>query len=257
MPLENAPSKYPTSRWVGSPHFTPGNRGRLAVVLHIAEGGYQSSIDYMRNRGVSAHFIVSEIGRVSQMVSVHDTAFGNGLTFDGVNWISPDPRNKVVHPTWQRIQPGINPNLTTISIEHAGFHTTARPKVQLDATVSLLKWLAGWFPSLSPYKPGYTLIGHSYLDTVDRINCPGPFFNLERIATMANPPPLTQSFYRVKGLPIYEDSMLTRPIGQYLPADSVIEIDRTHAEQPADYALSAGHLKTGAGFVDLNGAERV
>ena len=59
-------------------HYAPSNRGRLACVLHIAQGGYQSSIDYLRAKGLSSHFIISEGGSVTQMVPLSASAYANG-----------------------------------------------------------------------------------------------------------------------------------------------------------------------------------
>ena len=249
----NAPAWYPDARRVQSPNYAPGHQGRRAVVLHIAEGGYQSSIDFMATAGVSAHFIVSENGNISQLVSVFDTAYGNGLSYKNGQWIS--PRNKVVHPTWQLIEPGVNPNLQTISIEHAGFHTKSRPKVQLDATVRLLKWLASWWVSLNPYVPGKTLIGHGMLDTIDRVNCPGPYFNLAMIAKAANPILIPARYIYSPRLPIYQASTLTGPLAGYVLPGEEVAID-AKAPLPG-YAANAGHLASGAGFVDLSKLESV
>lgn len=167
-------------------HYRPGNNGRLAVVLHIAQGGYTSSVDYLRAKGLSAHFIVSEMGRITQMVPISASAYGNGLSWNTSRdkWIC--PHDHIVHPTWQRLAPPTNPNFTTISIEHAGFNTKPRPALQMQATTLLLQWLVVQYPTLGPYVPGYTLIGHSHLDDVDRAFCPGEYFDFAAIAAQAN-----------------------------------------------------------------------
>lgn len=237
----NAPGWYPLaekqSGFVAGKHYSTGNQGRRAVVLHIAEGGFLSSVSYLRQQGLSAHFMISEAGSVAQMVSVHDSAWGNGLSYKNGQWYSPDPRNKLVHPTWQRIEPGVNPNFTTISIEHAGYHDKPRPKAQIDATIALLKWLAGWFHDLVPYKPSYSLIGHGMLDTIDRVNCPGPYFDLAKIASAATP---AASVYTFPGLPVYQSSMLIGSVALYLPKDTYLEIDQIGGP---GYAPNAGHVK--------------
>ena len=176
-------------------HYAPGNRGRLAVCLHIAEGGYVSSINYLRAKGLSSHFMISEGGSITQMVPMSASAYANGLSWNDARdvWIS--PRDKVVAPTWRRITPPINPNLQTISIEHAGFTSKPRPAAQMQATIKLLRWIAAQYPSLSPYVPDYTLIGHFNLDTIDRVNCPGMYFDFGVIAAQAN---ATIGAYRFK-----------------------------------------------------------
>ena len=167
-------------------HYTPGHQGRVAVCLHICEGPFESSITHLRNEGLSAHFVISEAGTIAQLVDTDHSAWANGLSFEDGRWIS--PRNKIVFPTWQRITPGVNPNLQTISIEHAGIHTRPRPRAQLAATVAVLRWLGVQYPSLLPYVPAASLIRHGMLDTIDRINCPGPHFDLAAIAAEANAP---------------------------------------------------------------------
>lgn len=190
--------RYPGVTWKSSPNHTPGNHGRKAVVLHIAQGGYTSSITHMAANGVSSHFIVSAAGSVSQMVDTDDTAWGNGLAWcttpaeaaklgaawQGVGWYCPH-KHKVT-PSWADITPGINPNAETISIEHEGMSGTTRPWVQLAATVKLLQWLAGQYPTLAPYVPGRTLIRHADIDPTDKAFCPGPTFDLAALAAEAN-----------------------------------------------------------------------
>lgn len=190
--------RYPGVTWKPSPNHTPGNHGRKAVVLHIAQGGYTSSITHMAANGVSSHFIVSAAGSVSQMVDIADTAWANGLAWcdtpaeaaalgaawQGVGWYCPH-KHKVT-PSWADITPGVNPNLETISIEHEGMSGRALPAVQLSATVRLLAWLAQQCPSLAPYAPGHTLIRHADIDPTDKAFCPGPAFDLALIARLAN-----------------------------------------------------------------------
>src|SRR5690242_20466522 len=77
-----ASDRYPRASWRESPHFWPGNDGRLAVVIHTANGGFSASITYLKGRGVSSHFIVSRGGSVAQMVGVDNSAWGNGLDWD-------------------------------------------------------------------------------------------------------------------------------------------------------------------------------
>jgi len=167
-----------------TPNFWPGNNGRRAVVIHIAQGGFDSSINHMRDNGTSSHFIVSLSGRLKQLVSVNDSAWANGLSFDGHRWIC--PHKHVVTPRWELIDPHHNPNTQTISIEHEGFSGNTPSAAQLAATVDLLRWLARQFPSLAPYRNGSALIGHCDLDPVDKAFCPGKGFDLTDLARRAN-----------------------------------------------------------------------
>jgi len=168
-----------------------GNSGRDAVCLHIAQGGYQSSIDYMRQAGTSAHFVISLTGAVAQCVDTDDSAWGNGLTPNGRGWLTPSGRP--VAPSWSGIRAGVNPNRTTISIEHAGFSGAPLSAAQQTATVALLAWLATQHPTLAPYRPARTLIGHADINPRDKPFCPGPAFDVAALASRANgdaPPPV-------------------------------------------------------------------
>lgn len=169
-----------------TPNYWPSNDGRRAVVIHIAQGGFESSIEYMRDHGTSSHFIVSLAGKIKQLVSVNDSAWGNGLSFDahGARWIC--PHSHVVAPRWELLDTRYNPNTQTISIEHEGYSGNTPPAAQLAATVELLRWLAGQFPTLTPYRTGSTMIGHCDLDPLDKVNCPGKGFDLVALARRAN-----------------------------------------------------------------------
>jgi hypothetical protein len=163
--------------------------------MHIAEGGYQSSIDWMAGHGTSAHFIVSKEGEVSQMVSVKDSAWANGLQWKQGRWWSPDEKRKV-NPTWSGIVPDHNPNLYTISIEHEGFTGQALTPEMRAATIELLKWVASETGLV--YVADRTLIRHGQINPVDRRHCPGAAFDLVELAVVANadsqPTPTTRFF---------------------------------------------------------------
>jgi len=194
-----------------SPHFSAGNNGRAAVVLHIAQGGFQSSIDFLKGVGLSSHFIVAKDGRIVQMVSVNDTAFANGLNFHNGKWFTPEktPRLIVPQPSWSGLIPGRNPNFYTISIEHEGFTTEKRTAAMQAADVRLLAWIADQFQLV--YTPHKTLIGHFEIDPMRKSFCPGSKMDFEAIAQAANrqPIPLPET------MPYTPDSLLLAdPQGQ-------------------------------------------
>lgn len=167
-------------------NFWEGNAGREAVVLHITQGGFASSIKYMADTGTSAHFITSKRGEIVQIVDTDDSAWCNGLTWVPANGAWLCPHKKFVTPTWSKITPPTNPNRQTISIEHEGFSGQALPSAQRQATLELLVWLGRQYPELTPYKVGSTLIGHYHLDPRDKAGCPGPGFDLAWFADTAN-----------------------------------------------------------------------
>lgn len=182
----NITPRYPLARWDEIAHHWKGNDGRRAVVIHIAQGGFQGSIEHMRNNGKSSHFIVAKSGQVAQMVEIQDSAWANGLTYDRRKLVWICPHGKEVKPTWRSIRPGYNPNRETISIEHEGLSGQLAPAQQLEATIDLLCWLGQQYPELTPFVVGTTLIGHADLDPIDKKGCPGLGINLHDLASRAN-----------------------------------------------------------------------
>lgn len=179
-------------------NWEPGNDGLEAVVMHIMDGGFQGSIDWMNQVGTSAKFCISKTGRIVQCVSIYDTGYTNGLLFRGGGWYTRrggvDTR---VHPTWPRLRPGWHVNRRTIGIEHEGKPGQPLTDAMRDATIRVLRWIAdelGWV-----YAVNQNLIGHFNLDNVDRARCPGPAFDLEAFAAAANVRPDAEpQFYRVR-----------------------------------------------------------
>lgn len=203
-------TRYPQAAiWRASPNITPGNQGRLAAVVHISEGSFDSGLGWLTNAasGVSSHFLIAEDGRVAQMVDLADSSWANGLSFKAGAWRN--HRGKTVRPTWRRIAAPLNPNLQTVTIELAGFHNKPRPEAQLRSLVSLLVWLGhqcGW----RSYEVGENLIGHSHLDTADRKFCPGPHVDLAAIGALASaalmppPPPALRPYSTRHFTPVLE-----------------------------------------------------
>lgn len=115
MNIKNEIAKTPESNYKkGRGGWTPG-----LISLHICEGSYNGSISWFQNSksGVSAHFVVSAKGEVTQCVKIEDTAFVNGTTIS----TSTDSRyfgnstNGIVK------QRKTNANNYTVGIEFEGF----------------------------------------------------------------------------------------------------------------------------------------
>lgn len=196
------PSHYPAATWRPSPNHDAGRGGHAirAVVMHISQGSYGSGVSWLTNpqSGVSAHFIVSEAGEVTQMVDLTNTAWANGLAYTAGRWVN--SRGKVVAPRWELIEPGVSPNRTTVSIELAGYTDRPRPGAQIAAATALLAWVGG--QASLRYAVGTTLIGHSWLDNIDRPQCPGRYVDLLAMAEAANAligaPPSPTAPYRTR-----------------------------------------------------------
>lgn len=184
---------YPQAEKFETTKIYPGNQGRRAAVIHIAQGSYSAAIRWLQdaqlNPNSSAHFVLAKDGRVAQLVSVNDGAWANGLRWNvdasqpnGGYWTN--GRGVRVNPSWQDIVPGQNPNFYTISIEHEGFYQETWTPEMYAANNDLLVWLAEQFDIWwAPYR---NLIGHYAIDNIDRPNCPGPTVNLETMAADAN-----------------------------------------------------------------------
>ncbi|MBI4788182.1 MAG: N-acetylmuramoyl-L-alanine amidase [Chloroflexi bacterium] len=166
-----------------SPNFFPGRDGQRvkAVVLHIAQGTYEGAISWLTNptSQASAHFIVAKDGRIAQMVSLDDSAWGNGLRYENGVWLTPSDPAAPANPTWSGLVPGINPNLYTISIEHEGLFTEPWTPAMYAASVRVLHWIRDQIGIA--YVWHQTLIGHYEIDSVRRPNDPGPHVEWQRM----------------------------------------------------------------------------
>jgi len=234
-----------------SPNFWSGYHTRKAVVLHIAQGSYESSRIWLTNpdSGVSSHFIISPEGEISQMVSVFDSSWANGLWWDfgAKRWRAPrldQAHAPFVDPLWPDIIAGVNPNRYTISVENAGWSGKPVPSAQLDAGVRLLRWLAELFHWT--YTPSHTLIGHKDINPLDKAFCPGPSFDLAQIAARANAPEIVIRHYTaLVPCPIFEDRRPDAPVAlggtASLVAGATVETD--------DLTSGWLHLSDQLGFV--------
>jgi hypothetical protein len=120
----SAPLGYPGAAWqpASVANFTQADRARSGeitrLVVHVAEGGYESTYTWFRNpgAGASAHYVVAGDGRIAQMVHDGDIAWHAG------NWTY---------------------NASSIGIEHAGFVSQAAfGDAQLRGSARLAGFLA-------------------------------------------------------------------------------------------------------------------
>ena len=149
--------------------------------MHIAAGPLTAVFPTFNNpsRGASAHFCIGKKGEIEQYVSVNDTAYANGLSWkaDTAQWMC--PHDKIVQPTWKDLQPKLNPNLYTVSIEHEGQPSDKWTDEMYGANLRLLQWLGEQF-NLT-FVSGHTLTGHFAIDPIDKANCPGPNVEYDRM----------------------------------------------------------------------------
>ena len=177
---------FATKRPITPNNYDVGRSGQKvkAVVLHIAAGSMAGIFPTFNvpNRLASAHFAVAKDGTIEQYVSIDDTAYGVGMRYSNGNWYN--PRGVLAKPSWTGLQPPLNPNLYTISVEHEGQPEDQWTQAMYDANNRLLQWIAAQIAIT--YIPRQTLIGHFEIDPVDRPNCPGPNVQWDQIAADAN-----------------------------------------------------------------------
>ncbi|BCL83165.1 N-acetylmuramoyl-L-alanine amidase [Ktedonobacteria bacterium brp13] len=141
------------------------------VILHGTAGGSsaQNIASYFAqtqgtNNPVSSHYVVGQDGTIVQCVSESDGAWANGILTAG-------------HASfWDT---SINPNNTTISIEHvksATDNSNALTPAQQAASFKLIADICDrWqIPKRAADGSG-GITGHFSLDPVNRSNCPGPY----------------------------------------------------------------------------------
>ena len=166
--------------------FWIGNEGFDAAVMHIAEDSNHSAEGYLAHTtDRSTHFYIEKSGKVVQYVSIHDSAWANGLEWIGGRWRSPE--GHWVNPPWSRIRRGINPNRCTASVEHEGHWTEPWTPEMYQATVDVLCWI-GEVKQVPIWLPGQNLIGHCDISPVDRPHCPGPHCDFAALAAAASAP---------------------------------------------------------------------
>lgn len=144
----------------------------VAIVDHVVAGSGSSCDSWFRSSGngvSSAHFLVWEDGRVTQYVDIRKMAWANGLSIDRIS----KAKSSLV-----RSKPATNPNLYTISIEHAGF-TGKLTDAQLSSSIKLHQWLRDEVKRIFGNALSLDrthVIGHFEIDPTRKPNCPGPQF---------------------------------------------------------------------------------
>src|SRR3990167_1411413 len=121
------------------PHYRSGREGRQieAVIIHIGEGNQnqifgkadkvdEKSFGAFMNEEKSSHYSVDADGAVWQFVQEKDTAWHCGIVVQPTSWLI-------------RTKGGINPNLYTIGIEHAGWGNQDITEIRYRTTAELLK----------------------------------------------------------------------------------------------------------------------
>lgn len=153
-------------------HGYPGAAYRPeAIVWHISQGSGASAVNWLANpaSNASSNYVVVENGEIVELVNPEGGA-------DGAAWANgdvkkPDLSNALI-AGW--VKAGVNPNLRTVSIEHAGMtsnnHGGSLTPAQVAATIRLTAWLCARF-GIAPDQDH--ILGHYQINDVDRHYCPG------------------------------------------------------------------------------------
>lgn len=122
------------------------------------------TLSWLRNpvAKASAHYVVTKTGVVYQLVKDEDTAWHAGII------------NK---PGWT-LYDGSNPNYYSLGIEHEALAGESLTEPQYQATLELHRMLVE--KHKIPVDRNH-IIGHYYLDSVNRQNDPGPGFPWNRL----------------------------------------------------------------------------
>ena len=176
------------------------NKGRNGwkpdiIVCHITEGNFDGAVSWLCNPDsqASTHFVVAKDGRVSQLVDLQDTAWGNGTTTT-----SGDSRfygNSNIQTVKDR---KTNANYYTFSIEHEGFYKDSKgslTEAQLSATVEVMKFIIQETKRIYgvdiPIDRQH-IIGHYDVAPKWKPNCPGQNYPFDEIIKRLKPQPVTQ-----------------------------------------------------------------
>jgi hypothetical protein len=243
-----------------SPNFADGHVGKVkGVVLHVTGGTagkeYPNAVSWLSNpqSKVSAHFVISQTGDITQLVSINDSAFANGLSWSPARGTWIDPEGFAVHPAWMGLVIPTNPNWYTISIEHAGQSHDVWSPAMFDANTRVLQWIRQQLGIV--YRPHDSLIGHNEISPVNRPYCPGPNVNYERIAAAANSIPVTPNLLQ-KFVVVSPDNLNVRtgpgteyPIVTSLPRGKEVWIDVQKPNGWYHLANVPQHSQSDIGFV--------
>jgi N-acetyl-anhydromuramyl-L-alanine amidase AmpD len=169
--------------------ISPNKSGRGGVVPdiivdHITDGTYASAVNWLCDPAsqVSAHFVIAQDGRVTQLVDVADKAWANGT--------SSDPKSEVYNLNAKSSivrQRSANANAYTVSIEHEGIYAKTHGKLtdaQLAASIEVHKYIRSEIKRI--YNKDLItdtehIIGHCKISPAKKPNCPGELFPFTQI----------------------------------------------------------------------------
>jgi len=154
------------------------------IVCHITEGSYSGAVSWLCNPAseASAHFVVAQDGRITQLVPLTDSAWCNGTstsaarnTYYGKSTLAAVRERKT------------NANYYAVSIEHEGVYAKTKGKltdVQLKATTELIAYIRKEVKRIYGVEIPLDrehIVGHYQINPVTKPNCPGSLFQFDAI----------------------------------------------------------------------------
>jgi len=156
-----------------SPNFTPGRKKEIkAIIIHRTFGSLEKTVQRCFNPEFweSFHFLVSQQGKIVQLVKCQDTAWHCG-------WISNPKVPNFFRP---------NPNFCSIGIacedsQDKKSTTNNENFWTVDQENALMKLIEHLSENLDIQADSYHILGHSKIDPDRNPQDPGPFLNWEKI----------------------------------------------------------------------------
>jgi N-acetyl-anhydromuramyl-L-alanine amidase AmpD len=170
----------PGALWQPSPNYYRGRQGHRPrwIIVHgtagFASAEAVAAFFQRPETEASTHYIIAQDGRIIQLVSEADTAWGNGKVTRGHD------------PWWSQ---SLNPNYVSISIEHHklrrdnGDELTAAQKQSSFALIAHICERHAIPRRRADARGGIT--GHFSMDPMNRSYCPGPYPWQELFAYLA------------------------------------------------------------------------
>jgi len=170
---------------------TPNQMSRFSwkpdiIVSHITEGSYTGAVSWLMNPAsqASAHFVISKLGEITQLVDITQAAWINGTRLNkndtGPGWYG-DSTLKLVK------ERKTNANFYSVGIEHEGIYSQNKGKLT-DAQFKATVWLQKHIISEVKRIYGTDIIidrehiaGHYQVDPIRKPNCPGQSFQWDEL----------------------------------------------------------------------------